>query len=714
MRNDKKRLVIIILAVISLIIILLVIYNQKYIERKRFNKFLPHEEIVESKGDADVSKLVLEINSEEEWVDFAQSTHEGCDYDGLVVNLNTDLDYSIIMELGETDNKEIEPGEFRGYFNGNANYIRNIEVGHSGPAGLFPELAGSIANLQIENGIVQGEYAGAIAGELTSGKILNCTVKNVSIAGNTELGIAGVIGRMGKVSNCISDYNYTAFNHYDLNKGLCRINIDNKSAFEDYYLWSDGDERPELTKEKAPKRITYRVNDEYQECFFSNEENAYICAIPNGKEVDKTSVTLVYDDENVVFPLHEENGSQYFNWGDNTYEVKYIENGNIPALYVNLFDEYSYEKMNSSKDLYFNGEYSLYDETGAMISGGGIEEMASRGNHSFNYGDRVGFRMTIGKEADFFGMGLDKQWILLPAYRDNSFLSYLVYKDLATAIGFPEMPKQQPVQLFFNGKYAGMYLLSERIELDGNRLGLSEKMYNNELRSFVVENQQDEDRANIKHPLLTTEDEVYILRYPREVSEKNIEDITVYLDKVNHSLDLQGKADEYGKAWWDYIDADSFAKTYMMFYLGAEKSLRSSIYFYYDSSKQSDDKLHIVRPWDVEHSFVKDNIELNQEDLFGGELPCAHFLVALHDDPEFKKIASRVWKDEILPAIKASADSKTGYVEGGLSSIDYYVEKYHVPKELDNALFPNDMYDKAEEIRQYFTLRADKITEEFN
>ncbi|MCL2002843.1 MAG: prepilin-type N-terminal cleavage/methylation domain-containing protein [Oscillospiraceae bacterium] len=93
--------------------------------------------------------------------------------------------------------------DFSGTFNGNGKTISNLDVSKTGNAGLFAEVTGKVENLILENPIVTGATAGAVAGEL-NGTVSRVYVRfdDGTINGTASAGgIAGVLGEGGKIED---------------------------------------------------------------------------------------------------------------------------------------------------------------------------------------------------------------------------------------------------------------------------------------------------------------------------------------------------------------------------------------------------------------------------------------------------------------------------------------------------------------------------------
>ena len=71
-------------------------------------------------------------------------------------------------------------------------------------------------------------------------------------------------------------------------------------------------------------------------------------------------------------------------------------------------------------------------------------------------------------------MGKSKTWLLISSARDHSFLRNVITSDLATYAGLAYSPEMVHVNLYINGEYRGLYLLSEKVQLSSSRVDIED------------------------------------------------------------------------------------------------------------------------------------------------------------------------------------------------------------------------------------------------
>ena len=158
----------------------------------------------EVESDEASNKLV--INSEAEFIDFADKVNAGNNYQGWDVYLNTniDLDGNIWQPIDT----------FYGDFDGQGYEVSNFVVNVDKLGGLFGGTHSHIKNLTVSDAYVRsGHFAGGITA-YNYGSVTGCTVKNSTIVGVDDTGeegdkIGGFVGLIGERGVAVGGYKYT-------------------------------------------------------------------------------------------------------------------------------------------------------------------------------------------------------------------------------------------------------------------------------------------------------------------------------------------------------------------------------------------------------------------------------------------------------------------------------------------------------------------------
>jgi len=147
--------------------------------------------------------------------------------------------------------------------------------------------------------------------------------------------------------------------------------------------------------------------------------------------------------------------------------------GTLPVLYINTENKTPV----TSKETYVSATYYL-DDLGIE----GYTSIASqdqpdslyikgRGNYTWKDFNKKPYRLKLNNKQAMMGLPPSKHWTLL-AHPDDQFcwMKNTVGFLLSEQIGLEWTPKQAPVEVVLNGDYIGLYMLTEQVRLDNQRV----------------------------------------------------------------------------------------------------------------------------------------------------------------------------------------------------------------------------------------------------
>lgn len=152
-------------------------------------------------------------------------------------------------------------------------------------------------------------------------------------------------------------------------------------------------------------------------------------------------------------------------------------NETLPKVYISTADGFQV----TSKDEYSscNIRFELNDRYVAFANtytdeDGGEAEIRCRGNASYTNPEmreknKYSYKVKLSTKANVLGMGKSKHWYLINNWRDVSNLRHKLAYDLAGMLGLAHTDCTW-VNVYYNGEYRGLYLLTESIRIDENRV----------------------------------------------------------------------------------------------------------------------------------------------------------------------------------------------------------------------------------------------------
>lgn len=142
---------------------------------------------------------------------------------------------------------------------------------------------------------------------------------------------------------------------------------------------------------------------------------------------------------------------------------------NIPTVYLDTKDQQlPYDKEHDIPTL-----ITIVDTDGTQLTAdsGGIRY---RGNASLEFPKKP-YRIKFDKKQKVLDAPAKaKKWTLINNYGDKTLMRNMVAFYLSRRFGMPYTPYCQPVDVVLNGEYRGCYQLSDQIEVNSNRVDITE------------------------------------------------------------------------------------------------------------------------------------------------------------------------------------------------------------------------------------------------
>lgn len=292
------------------------------------------------------------------------------------------------------------------------------------------------------------------------------------------------------------------------------------------------------------------------------------------------------------FPFFAELSLTYRKLG-RSYEksVFFCQSANVPTLYIDTASgsmDYIHEEKGNAEA----GFLRLYRTDGTLDSSAQIMRINGRGNGTW-VGNKKPYSMELNQKADLLGMGAAKRWILLADYLDPTGIHNKMCYDFAAAAGCAYSPECQWVDLYLNGNYEGLYLLSERNEVDPQRVDIPES------DSFLICKELEFNSEGRSYSAIHSHREFFYRIHHAGMEEDWIREIWQSVEDAIYAED--GIDPRTGRSLEELIDLDSWAQQYLMWdcFMDLDAAFTSK-YFYYDP----DSDLVFAGPiWDMDHIF---------------------------------------------------------------------------------------------------------------
>lgn len=280
--------------------------------------------------------------------------------------------------------------------------------------------------------------------------------------------------------------------------------------------------------------------------------------------------------------------------GEKTLEstITFVYSGSVPSLYIDVqsgsMDYIHLEKGNEE-----TGMMRLYGADGKILYSGNLSSVKGRGNTSW-YADKKPYSLTLSEDADLLNMGAAKRWILLAEGGNPLNIRNKIVCDFAKAVDMPFSPDCEWVNLYLNGEYTGLYLLTERNEVHPQRVDIDES------GSFLISMEDEKDMEEKELPYIKL-DSAQVIRV-RFSSIREQELAQMWSSLKNALVSENGTDSKTGMQWTELIDLDSWVKKYLIEEIFANVDGGAvSQYFYLDGTAVQP-KIFAGPVWDYDYS----------------------------------------------------------------------------------------------------------------
>lgn len=400
----------------------------------------------------------------------------------------------------------------------------------------------------------------------------------------------------------------------------------------------------------------------------------------------------------------------------------------LPALYITT-ESGKLKYIESSKEHKEPGSLVFVGPKGDVQYRGSLEHIKTRGNSSMTF-DKKNYQIKLENGTNLMGMGKAKKWILTGNYRDKSLIRNQIVYDLAEASGLKYTPEHCPAEVFINHEYRGLYLFSEKVEVDDDRVDIrnlekaSKEANGDPLDSYKLIGKKASTKGKYKaydipnnpedisggylleyesYPVrykseasayTTKKGAVLVLKSPEYASQAQMEYISALAQSFENAINAGDGVDpDSGRHFTDIADLDSLALKYMIEELSENYDGNSSSQYFYKPDDSVSGKLFAGPVWDYDSAFgtyaQKHNAKkvLNPEALWIAEGDSTAWYPTLWKRQEFRERVSALWNERMKGGVEILLGI-AGEENGTLKSIDEYAAEIRASAAMDRIRWP--------------------------
>ena len=309
------------------------------------------------------------------------------------------------------------------------------------------------------------------------------------------------------------------------------------------------------------------------------------------------------------------------------FTVRIMQATNLPTIYLTSTNANTQGRsyVDSSKRNTTTAALKMIDAAGNEISTMDIKELKARGNSTFTYAAKKSYQMKLETASDLLQNGENvKTWVLLANYFDATLMHDKLFKDMAAALGMSYTASCDWVNLYYDGEYRGVYLLSEKNAVKDTGINITDleaaykdqnPEYGTNMTTATGTNayggsytyttgltdptditggyllELNHDAPDEVNGFVTKKGKGVNVKSPEWCGDAAMEYISEYyqaFENAVYAMDENGNytgINDDGKHYYEYVDRDSLVKIFLLQELAlSPDGFISSLYFYKDAN----------------------------------------------------------------------------------------------------------------------------------
>lgn len=309
------------------------------------------------------------------------------------------------------------------------------------------------------------------------------------------------------------------------------------------------------------------------------------------------------------------------------FTVRIMQATSLPTIYLTSTDANTQGRsyVDSSKRNTTTAALKMIDAAGSEISTMDIKELKARGNSTFTYAAKKSYQMKLETASDLLQNGENvKTWVLLANYFDATLMHDKLFKDMAAALGMPYTASCDWVNLYYDGEYRGVYLLSEKNAVKDTGINITDleaaykdqnPEYGTNMTTATGTNayggsytyttgltdptditggyllELNHDAPDEVNGFVTKKGKGVNVKSPEWCGDAAMKYISEYyqaFENAVYAMDENGNytgINDDGKHYYEYVDRDSLVKIFLLQELAlSPDGFISSLYFYKDAN----------------------------------------------------------------------------------------------------------------------------------
>ena len=390
--------------------------------------------------------------------------------------------------------------------------------------------------------------------------------------------------------------------------------------------------------------------------------------------------------------------------------VTILQGSRLPAMFLTV-DAEQLKAVSKDKERRIGQGHACWLEADASVGyDGEITQLKGRGNNTFRYLKKP-WQVKLAEKASPGGMRAAKTWVLLANWCDISLLRNQIVMDVSRAAGLRNALDCRQADVWINGAYQGLYLVSEKIQVGKERIPITNLEKATEKAEGWTEDPGKLVKGGTKELPLTrcypavpdpeditggyiatiekthrlrdyllagfrTDDGLSVqIKEPTNPSPAQTEYLGGVVRRLHRALIAgDGRNPETGESFDAYLDMESFALRALTEEWCKNYDLLGGSQFFYKDSDAVDPRIYAGPAWDYDLSFgnMKDR-GYSPEAPYIAQFPKngnIYWLLEKHGN--FAELEMQLWRECFRPALAVLLGEREATAGEGLCSLDAY------------------------------------------
>ena len=441
-----------------------------------------------------------------------------------------------------------------------------------------------------------------------------------------------------------------------------------------------------------------------------------------------------------------------------------MQGSNLPSMYI-ITESGSLKTIHKDKKLKEKGSMILFDADGTCVYNGNLKHIKMRGNSSVRY-QKKNYAIKLEEGSGLLGMGKAKKWVLLGNYLDKSLIRNQMVFDMARYAGMTYTPDCRQTAVYINHEYMGLYLLTEKIEIDDDRVDIrdlekeTEQMNGDDPETYPAFGNQYANPGSLKGFRIPNEPEDitggYIIEYDHDLHQYATEPSVFITDRcmtvIVHSPEYCSEAQiryisglmkgfenaifakdghdpETGKHYSEFADFDSLVNKYLINEISKNYDSNMASEYFYKPDDSMSEKVYAGPVWDMDNTFgiyARPGKEalLKPTGMLASRRGALHYWwPELYRQPDFYQAVLKRYYETFVPVLEILLGQRGE--NDTLKSIDTYAAAIEKSAEMEYVRYPylkgkryqiqtgSNLKDNADYLKQYISRRMKYLSEEW-